>query len=59
MIKDNKGKWHYLALKSNITDNGHMTPRKSIKKYLDAFHHNTMMTFIVWVAYILIEQKTH
>ena len=37
MIKDNKGKWHYLALKSDITDNGHMTPRKSIKKIFRRF----------------------
>ena len=59
MITDDKGKWHYLALKSDITYNNHMTPRKSIKKLLRRFSSNTMVNFIVWVAYILIEQKMH
>ena len=32
MITDNKGKWHYLALKSEPTDKGYMQPYKSISK---------------------------
>ena len=57
MNTDNKGKWHYLALKSEPTDKGYMQPYKSISKLFRHFSSKHVVTFIVWGAYILIEQK--
>ena len=42
-----KGQWHYLAVKKNY------------QRYQDEFKQKIMVIFIVWILFVLLEQKTN
>ena len=42
-----KGQWHYLAVKENY------------QRYQDEFKQKIMVIFIVWILFVLLEQKTN
>ena len=64
MITDNKqedteDKWHYIALKSELTDDGYKKPTQSLSRLSRGITSIIMEIFIVWVVYIHFELLMH
>ena len=53
----NGEKWHYIALKSEPTDDGFNCPTKSLTRLFRGI--TLMEIFIVWIVYIHLEQIMH
>ena len=58
-IGDDTGKWHFLALPSNLDEDGIRRPKRVYQDYWKVYHQKVMMIFIAMVAYILFAVKQH
>ena len=58
-IGDDTGKWHFLALPSNLDEDGIRRPKRVYQDYWKVYHQKVMMIFIALVAYTLFAVKQH
>ena len=55
----NGEKWHYIALKSEHTDDGFNRPIRSFSRLLYGITSNHHGDLIAWITYIHLERITH
>ena len=56
-IGDNEGKWHFLALQSNLDEDGFRRPKKSISRLFEGISSKSHVIFIAMGVYKLFELR--